>query len=92
MNEIYFKFAEKLISHKCEIVVEFIAENPHRDSNETKELCMSLLYFIENKHFMQELFKKPVDNPTSIFACCDSFNSIPKDLNSIPDNPNFKQH
>src|SRR5574343_986329 len=82
MKDIYFKFAEKLISHKYEVIEEFIAENPHRDSKETKELCLCLLSFIENKYFMHELFKETVDNPTSIFACCDFLKPIAETLDS----------
>lgn len=82
MEKIYSKFAEKLISHKDEVIEEFISENPQLDPKETIYVCLNLLHFIENRYFMRELFKEPVDNPTSIFAGCDSLEPIQETLNT----------
>lgn len=80
MNEIYFKFAENLISHKDEVIEEFILNNPHHDSKKTKDLCLYFLSFIENRYFMRELFNEPSIDVQSIFACCDLIEPIPEDL------------
>lgn len=82
MNDIYSKFAEKLISHKDEVVGEFITDNPHRDSKEIKDTCLYFLSFIENRYFMRELFKEPNLDIQSIFDGCNLIEPIAETLNT----------